>query len=148
LSVDRLKLKTPTEIALQDSIEDFSPSVSPSPPHRQSIQKSKPVDPTFRPSVPLPSSHSTMDWTPSPVENTFSPRSVKYSPESSAFASGKGLLPPSPGTTFRPAHVQMRSRPLTKPDHSSDDEELSKPFLNPRTKDIQLREQRLFPPQV
>src|SRR5579859_4238690 len=177
-SLQTLKVRPPTEIALQDSSDDFSPSpqTSPTPqprhlpfnrtipqPRLRPPQPPSPVPPfSTRPSdpadllstldissLPLSKDASTLDWTPSTHQTTFS---QPYVHQPSLFSSGRGTLPPAPGTSF----------PVTRGSTKGENINWFKSTLQyslPQKKDpsdeadgragrdIEFREQRLWPQQ-
>jgi hypothetical protein len=160
-------VKTPPEIALQDSSEDFTPQISPTPLRRQThmfertqsslfpSRTSPNKDPLDLSSLGIsdrspPYDNSTMDWTPSNQQTTFS-HSTTFPRDTSIFALGRGALPPPPRTKFTTIFKENPiSRSLTQSkDNFSDEDENSSPSLpSPRSKEIQFREQRFFAPQV
>ena len=169
-----MKIKLPPEIALQDFPDELTPQPSPSPP-RYTFERTQPfaqahalgavhVPPKEEPmdlrglgisekSVAPPTDFSTMDWTPSQKETSFSPpRNTSYSRESSVFAAGRGILPPAPGTSFATPTKPTKpvnwfktgsNSPFAVSKNEPNDNDLRR-----HHEEIQLREQRLFAPQV
>src|SRR5438552_14255741 len=112
-SLGTLKLKPPSEIALQDSSDDFTPQSSPSSAPRTGIafqrtqpppalsfsqlnpqHRQDPLDLTClgisdRPNIKSFKDDSKMDWTPSHRFNTFMPRSSSNSLDSPPFAAAR-----------------------------------------------------------